>query len=166
MSITVASGARRQAGLSPWLLAWAGFLLLTLLLWLGSDNWAWAVKYPRSWVLPWKTDVSIFMKWLINDATFGLFTFKEFTRSIAWLIDWPYTLAKGLLSDGFKIPLEGEDAFYQTPPLSWLALLIVVTFFAYRIKDRALALLVLLCFGYLAVFGQWASAMVDRKSVV
>ena len=31
------------------------------------------------------------MKWLINDATFGLFTFKELTRSIAWLIDWPFT---------------------------------------------------------------------------
>ena len=98
MSLAATSAARRQSGLSPWLLAWAAFLLLTILVWLGSDSWAWAVKYPKAWIWPLKKDVTTFMKWLINDATFGLFTFKEFTRSIAWLIDWPYTLARGCCS--------------------------------------------------------------------
>ena len=38
---------------------------------------AWAIKYPRGWVLPLKGQISAFMKWLINDATFGLFTLRS-----------------------------------------------------------------------------------------
>ena len=166
MSLATTAESVRRVGVSPWLVAWTVLLAVTLVLWLGIDDKSWVVKYPRDWVFPLKTHITAFMKWLINDATFGLFTFKEFTRSIAWLIDWPYRLALGLLSEGFKIPLKGEDAYYQTPPLSWAAILIVVTYFAYRIKDWGLALLVFLCFAYLAVFGQWQSAMVTLSSIV
>ena len=49
----------------------SGFLLLTMVVWLGSDNWDWAVKYPKAWIWPLKKDVTLFMKWLINDAIFG-----------------------------------------------------------------------------------------------
>jgi len=149
----------------PWLFAWVGLLAAIVVLWLGQDAWKWAVKYPSSWVFPLRRYTTDFMKWLINDLDFGLFTFKEFTRSIAWLFEWPLVFARAVLSDGFRIPL-GEDAFYQTPALSWLGLLIVLTLFAYHIKDRALAILTALCFAYLAVFGQWESAMVTLSSIV
>lgn len=149
----------------PWLFAWAGLLAAIVVLWLGQESWKWAVKYPSSWVFPLRKYTTDFMKWLINDLDFGLFTFKEFTRSIAWLFEWPLYFAKSLLGEGFKIPL-GGDAFYQTPSLSWLGLLVVLTLFAYHIKDRALAILTALCFAYLAVFGQWDSAMVTLSSIV
>ncbi len=42
-----------------------------------------------------------FTKWLLNDATFGLFTFSELTRFIAAVIDVPYRIALSLLSTGF-----------------------------------------------------------------
>ncbi len=155
----------RRTRRGAWLYFWATLLTAMLVLWLGRDLWPWAVDYPRAWVLPLKSDITRFMKWLINDLDFGLFTFKEFTRSIAWVLDWPLQLAKGLLSEGFKIPL-GDDAFYQTPPLSWLALIVVLTLFAYRVKDRGLAILVALCLLYLVVFGQWDSAMVTLSSIV
>jgi glycine betaine/proline transport system permease protein len=157
---TLPARARRQS----WLYAWAGLAIAGLMLWLGRDLWPWAVKYPRDWKIPLKNDITAFMKWLINDFDLGLFTFKQFTRSIAWILEWPLELAKGLLSEGFRIPLGGE-AFYQTPPLSWLALIMVVTLFAYRVKDRALAILVALCLAYLAVFGQWDSAMITLSSI-
>jgi glycine betaine/proline transport system permease protein len=149
----------------PWLALWALLLAATLGLWLGKDLWPWAVKYPRGWAVPLKRWIGDFMKWLINDFDLGLFTFKEFTRGIAWVLEWPLWLAKGLLSQGFKIPLGGDEVF-RTPTLSWLAVVVVVTLFAYRIKDRTLALLVALCFLYLAVFGQWESAMMTLSSII
>ncbi len=165
MSEALIDALPRRTRRGAWLYFWAALLTATLVLWFGRDLWPWAVDYPRAWVLPLKSDITRFMKWLINDLDFGVFTFKEFTRSIAWVLDWPLQLAKGLLSEGFKIPL-GEDAFYQTPPLSWLALIVVLTLFAYRVKDRGLAILVALCLLYLAVFGQWDSAMVTLSSIV
>ncbi|NIW35362.1 MAG: ABC transporter permease subunit, partial [Gemmatimonadetes bacterium] len=150
---------------SPRLLAWALALAATLGLWLGRDQWPWAAEYPRAWVVPLKRWIGEFMKWLINDFDLGLFTFKEFTRGIAWVLEWPHWLAKGLLAQGFKIPLGGE-AVWHTPTLSWLALIVVLSLLAYRIKDRGLALLTAFCFLYLAVFGQWDSAMVTLSSIV
>ena len=153
--------ARRSLGPA----AWALLLVATLGLWFGKDHWSWAVKYPRGWVVPIKRWIGDFMKWLINDFDLGLFTFKEFTRGIAWVLEWPHWLAKGLLAQGFKFPT-GADTFWLTPTLSWFGLVVVLTLLAWRIKDRALALLIGLCFLYLAVFGQWDSAMVTLSSIM
>ncbi len=165
MSLAAAGAVPHIARRSPWPAAWALLLAATLGLWLGRDHWSWAVKYPRSWVVPIKRWIGDFMKWLINDFDLGLFTFKEFTRGIAWVLEWPHWLAKGLLAQGFKFPT-GADAFWLTPTLSWFGLVVVLTLLAWRIKDRALALLICLCFLYLAVFGQWDSAMVTLSSIM
>ena len=165
MSLAAADAVPDMARRSLWPAAWALLLAATLGLWLGKDHWSWAVKYPRGWVVPLKRWIGDFMKWLINDFDLGLFTFKEFTRGIAWVLEWPHWLAKGLLAQGFKFPT-GEDAFWLTPTLSWLGLVVVLTLLAWRIKDRTLALLIGLCFLYLAVFGQWDSAMVTLSSIM
>jgi len=149
---------------SPWLAAWAAALAVTLALWLGRDVLPWAAEYPRGWEIPLKGWITAFMKWLINDFDLGLFTFKEFTRSVAWVLEWPLWLAKALLSAGFKIPL-GDDAVLRTPPLSWFGLVAVTVMAAYRVKDRGLAILIGACFLYLVVFGQWESAMITLSSI-
>ncbi len=166
MSVAAAGPVPGFARRSPWLIAWALLLAATLGVWLGQGQWSWAVKYPRGAVVPLKVWIGDFMKWLINNFDLGLFTFKEFTRSIAWVLEWPQWLAKGLLAKGFKFPIGGEDAFWLTPTLSWLGVVVVLALLAYRIKDRTLALLIGLCFLYLAVFGQWDSAMMTLSSIV
>ena len=125
----------------------------------------WARDYPRGWVWELKDWFSAAMKWLINDATFGLFTFKEFTRSIAWVLDRFLTAANGFLATGFDISAAG-DASILIPRISWIALIVVVTVFAWKVRDGKLATLIGLCFAYLAVFGQWDSAMVTLASIV
>jgi glycine betaine/proline transport system permease protein len=165
MSLAAAGTVPGFARRAPWLIAWALLLAVTLGIWLGKGHWSWAVKYPRGSVVPLKNWISDFMKWLINDFDLGLFTFKEFTRGIAWVLEWPHWLAKGLLAQGFKIPT-GEDAFWLTPTLSWLGLVVVLSLLAWRIKDRTLALLIGFCFLYLAVFGQWDSAMITLSSIM
>lgn len=148
-----------------WPAAWALVLAVALVLWLGGDGWGWAVEYPRGWVVPLKTWISGFMKWLINDFDLGLFTFREFTRGIAWLLEWPYRLAEGLLAGGFAVPM-GDGAVLSVPPLSWLGVATALALFAYRVGGRGLAVLIALCFLYLAVFGQWDSAMITLSSIM
>ena len=149
----------------PWRVAWLAALVAVALLMTFQDAMPWVAKYPKGLIVPLRFWVSDFMKWLINDADLGLFTFKEFTRSIAWLLEWFLDAALGLLAEGFKIPLGGE-AFFQIPPLSWVALVLVLPLLAYWIKDRTLAALVGLCLLYLVVFGQWDSAMVTLSSII
>ncbi len=116
MSIAAAGAVPGFARRGSWPIAWALLIVATLGIWLGKGHWSWALKYPRGWVVPLKGWIGDFMKWLINDFDLGLFTFKEFTRGIAWLLEWPQWLTKGLLAQGFKIPT-GEDSFWSTPTL-------------------------------------------------
>jgi glycine betaine/proline transport system permease protein len=156
---------RAWAGLNPWLLAWAAALAVTLLLSGLQEAWPWAVEYPRGWVVPLKVWISGFMKWLINDFDLGLFTFKELTRSLSWLLNWPLLAAKGLLSSGFTFSAD-PSAPVVVQRVSWLALIALVALMGWAAGDWILALLVGGCFLYLAVFGKWDSAMVTLSSIV
>ena len=157
-----APGGRR---VHPWLVAWAAALVATLGLYLMRDVWPWAWHYPREWNIPLRFWISDFMKWLINDFDLGLFTFKELTRSISWMLNWPLTAADGLLSSGFRIET-GEDSFVTLPRISWIGIVLFVAALGLLARSLGLALLVGGCFFYLALFGQWDSAMVTLSSII
>ena len=125
----------------------------------------WIIKYPGAYLLKAETAISQFMQWLVEDATFGLVTFREFTRFIAWLIELPYDFMRDLLIDGFSVGL-GNQAVEIAPSLSWIAVIVTLTAMAHYARDWKLAALVGGCFLYLAVFGQWQSAMVTLASVL
>ncbi len=148
-----------------WLIIWIAALALSVGLFAAGDLVPWVVKYPRGLVVPLKFWISDFMKWLINDATFGLFTFKEFTRSLSWILNWFLVVSHGLFAGGVKIPMGGET-FFQLPPLSWVTLVTVLALMAYSVRDIGLSILVGGSFFYLAVFGQWKSSMVTLSSIV
>ena len=133
--------------------------------WTAALGARWAMKYPAGWRLSLKRDISAFMDWLIEEASFGLFTFTELTRGLAWLIERPYELAVGLFATGF-LQGQGSEALQVLPPLSWIGVVAVVVAMGHYARDWRLAAFVGLCFGYLAVFGQWNSAMVTLSSIV
>jgi len=151
--------------LNRWLLLWLVMLAATILMMLARDALPWAFDYPRAWQLPLAGWISSFMKWLINSFDLGLFTFKDLTRWIAWLVEQPYTLVRSMLSTGFLRGV-GSDAELVFPRISWVALLAGVMLLGHYAKDWKLALLVGGCFGYLVVFGQWDSAMVTLSSII
>lgn len=158
--------ARRPLAVNPWLVAWAVALgLVVVVSLIGKDTLPWAFKFPRQWVIPLSVWISDFTKWLLNDFDLGLFTFKELTRSIAWVIEQPYWLVRSLLSTGF-LQGRGSDAVLVFPRLSWVAVIFIITMMGYYAKDWKLALLVGVCFLYLAVFGQWDSAMATLSSII
>jgi hypothetical protein len=151
--------------LNRWVVFWGVMILVTVLLMLSKESLPWAFKYPRAWQIPLAGWITGFMKWLINSFDLGLFTFKEFTRWIALLVEQPYTLVKSLLSTGFLSGV-GSDAVQVFPRISWVALVAGVMLFGHYVRDWKLALLVGGCFGYLVVFGQWDSAMVTLSSII
>lgn len=155
----------------PAALIWGGIFLVSWLLSVygrpvaDALHLSWAMEYPAAWVIPLKSYISSVMKWLVNEASFGLFTFTDLTRAIAWLIEQPYLLARNLLATGFMDGV-GRRAVQVLPPLSWIAVTGAVMALGHYARDWALALLVGAAFLYLAVFGQWESAMVTLASVL
>lgn len=150
---------------NPWLCVWLTLLAITIVLMAASEWLPWLFKYPRAWQLPLAGWISAAMKWLLNSFDLGLFTFKEFTRFIAWLIEQPYDLVKSMLSTGF---LRGEGSYAEQvfPRIPWLALIAGVMLIGHYAKDWRLSVLVGVCFSYLVVFGQWDSAMVTLSSIL
>ena len=150
-----------RSALLPWLVP----LALTVVMILAADAVPWAFKYPATWVVPLKGWINGLMTWLRDDASFGLFTFQELTRAISWLIQQPFRLAESLLSAGVVVGV-GQDAVELWPRIPWFALIGALTVTAHHAGGRGLAVLIALCFLYLAVFGQWASAMMTLSSIV
>jgi glycine betaine/proline transport system permease protein len=139
--------------LAVWVLG--GGAIIALSLW-GSLMAPWATEWPKGAVVPAARWISALTKWLLNDASFGLFTFQDLTRTISAIIETPYRFVTGLLSKGVR-PL---------PPLSWTAIIALVALMAHRAGGFRLALLSVICLGFIAAFGQWTSAMITLASIL
>ncbi|MDQ0503773.1 ABC transporter permease [Xanthobacter agilis] len=126
---------------------------------------AWAVKYPAAWHLPLAAWISDVMKWLMNSASFGLFTVRDLTRALSAVLNIPLTMAKAIFATGV-MQGEGSQAVQLFPPIPWFSLVIAATTVSYAIGGLRLALGMALGLAYLAVFGQWTSAMVTFASVL
>jgi len=148
-----------------WFALWMAVIGVTILLMVTREWWPLAFKYPRAWELPLSGWISSFMKWLVNSFDLGLFTFKDLTRFVAWLVEQPYKLVRSVLSTGFLKGV-GSDAELIFPRISWVALIAGGMLLGHYARDIKLALLVGGCFGYLVVFGQWDSAMVTLSSII
>ena len=80
------------------LFVWAGVLLAFLAFWkLGRPVLPWAFDFPKAQIIPAAKWISAATKWLLNEATFGIFTFAEFTRFIAAVIDFEALILDGAL---------------------------------------------------------------------
>ena len=105
------------------------------------------------------------MKWLLDDATFGLFTFTELTRFIAAVINCALpsraqpALDRLSVGTGLKRRADHPAAIVDRCHR-------LVAIFGWRLGGKRLAALVAVCFGFLAVFGQWDSGMVTLASIL
>ncbi|MGQ0567098.1 MAG: ABC transporter permease [Gemmobacter sp.] len=105
------------------------------------------------------------MRWLVEDATFGLFTVKEATRAVAAAVEVPYNAARVLIVDGITEG-RGRRATTIVPPISWIAVIAAMVALGVYARGWKLGLLVGGLFLYLAVFGQWESAMTTLASIL
>ncbi len=173
MKSAVGSVSRFELSYS-WPLAWLAAIAAVAVIWIGGDLWQWAVKAPKE--LTWRIEslgsctsvrlcVTGFFKFMVNNEAYIFpWTFKEFTRAVAACIEFPYQIIRSMLVSGFTIPL-GSGESWQSPPISWVGLMAVLTAAAYRLRDWKLALMVFLCIAYLAAFGNWESAAITLSSI-
>ena len=164
MTTAALHASERAAWPERYAIAWTVLLVFAIAAHLGRDALPAVAIWPEPWIIPFRFWISDFMKWLINDFDLGLFTFKELTRSVAWLLEWPLRAAQSLLAEGFSRGI-GRDAVEVFPRIPWIALLAVCALAGLSARGFGLAALVAGAFLYLAVFGQWESAMVTLSSI-
>ncbi len=154
-------GADRRRGL-VWVLALTAFGLL----WLTAQPVAgWAFKVPKDWQIPLKRWIGEGMDWLVQDASFGIFSFTDMTRFIAAMIEFPYRIAQSFLSTGW-LQGQGSDAVQLLPPLSWLLVIGLMMLLGRLAGGWRLACLMGGCFAFILLFGQWDNAMVTLASIL
>ena len=162
-------GARHSRVRAAWpgrrAIAWIVLLVLAIAAHLGREAFPAAAVWPESWVIPFRYWISDFMKWLVNDFDLGLFTFQELTRSIARVLEWPLRAAQSLFAEGFSRGI-GREAVEVFPRIPWIALIVACALIGLSVRGYGLAALAAGAFLYLAVFGQWDSAMVTLSSIV
>ena len=165
-SMTMEPAKMAWHALTPLRLVWLVALLAVTAVWIAGKNvFPWAFTVPRELRFPAKTWVGDAMDWLVEEANFGLFTFVELTRFVSRLVEIPYQFALSLLSTGF-LQGQGSDAVQILPPVSWIAVIAVLSLLGFYAGGRRLALLVACCFGFIAAFGQWENAMVTLASIL
>ena len=82
------------------------------------------IEFPKNYKLPIASYISSFIKWLLEDANFVLFSFKDLTRAFGAIFDAPSNFLKGLLATGFKYEsVNGESTFIQ--PLPWVSVILI-----------------------------------------
>ncbi len=112
--------------------------------------------YPRAWVIPVKDWINALFQWLAYDLTFGLFTFRDLTRAISWLLEWPLAFADLLLHGGGK----------SVGPLPWLTVVGLAALVGHYAGGWRIALVGGACFFYLALFAVWPPSMETFALVV
>ncbi len=91
----------------------------------------WARTWPSDWVIPIKVWISDFFAWLDKKATLGLFTVKQFTRTISWGLKQPLLWSEYLLWRGAK-PV-------QLLPIIWIAIATIAGIVTFRMKGAKMA---------------------------
>jgi glycine betaine/proline transport system permease protein len=147
---------------------WRGIWMALALLSLGlttlvtlPTGWLWP---PQEMQLPIAASLSAAMSWLTDSAAIGPVTAKHMTRSFAALIEAPYEVVKVLLVDGITDG-RGRRATTIIPPLSWVAVTVAAVALGHYARSIWLGLLAGALMIYLAVFGQWESAMITLASI-
>ncbi len=141
---------------SGWRWAWAGLIVAIIVLYLNAEWLPWAVVYPKNNVLPLMAVVDIVMKWLVDN-------FSWLTRGISSVMEVPLDFTIGLFAKGFSFG-DGDSAF-RIPRLSWLGIVAATACIGFSYGRWPLALLTGGCMLYIALFGQWESAMLTLASI-
>ncbi|UDL91842.1 ABC transporter permease subunit [Mesorhizobium sp. PAMC28654] len=150
MTVTASASEARSRPAQTWLLVWALALAAVLVVFLLQDRLPWAVNYPANAIVPVADWVSALMGWIKSNLSW-------LTRSITAVLGVPLDFALNLLAKNFKIG-HGADA-YILPRLSWVGVCAVAFLAGHAAGGRKLGMLVGGCFLYIALFGQWTSAM-------
>ena len=140
-------------------------IIFSLILYFFPNLINWSTEFPEFLQYPIAKKITIFVKWLIEEADLGLFTFKQLTRAIGSLLDAPSLFLKGLFATGFEFETRNENIIY-IPPLSWVSIIFVFVIIAIWLKDYPLSIFIGISLFYVASFDLWESTMITFSSII
>lgn len=135
---------------SSWTLVWFAAIAVVAILYATPSIAPWAVTYPDGAVIPIADWISAFMAWLKRNFTWA-------TRGLTDILSIPLQAAFNLLSKGWKFGTEPDAV--TLPRLSWVGICAAFAVAGYAFGGVRLAALAAGCMTYIALFGQWNSAM-------
>lgn len=150
--------------------AWALWLLFVGLTWAISHysrdvarqfGLGWMLKMPTSWQPDFAGKISMGMDWLLESATVFGVPVQVLTRGFATVLTYPYDCVRAFLVTGLV-----ADGSVILRPLGWFGVTLSLVALGHYVKSWRLAALVGACFLYIALFGQWDSAMVSLASIL
>lgn len=153
MSVTTYQGAeaRPQPLVGRWTIIWGLALAASLALYLLRNTLPALAVYPDSLHFPIAEWISALFLVIKTNFTWA-------TRSLTALLDVPLRFAVDLLARSFLF--EPDDApAWSIPRVSWLGLCALAGICGWSVGGRSLGLLALIGSLYIALFGQWESAM-------
>ena len=157
MTVATQDFGRSPVALSPWTWIWAIAVAGVGLLYLRPGIAPWAVDYPASAVVPVADWTSALMTWLkVN--------FSWFTRWLTDVFSVPLSWAFNLLAKGWKLG-PGPDASVL-PRLSWVGVCAAFAIIGYALGGWRLAAVAATGMLYVALFGQWESAMLTLALIL
>ncbi len=162
MSATTAIGSAPRPAARPWPLFWLATLAATIILVAFREQlqplFPQLFDYPRAWIIPVANWTTIFMRDVVIEYFFTI------TRAFSEVLSLPLQLSYGLFDRGFTFG-NGAEAV-TIPPLSWVGVTATLAIIGHAYGGWRLALVGGLGFLYLAVFGQWSSAMPTMAMIV
>lgn len=138
-------------------LVWIAVFIATFALYRMRESLPALQSYPATAIIPFADWISAIMNWLRDHLTW-------FTRSITAIVNVPLSIVTGLLAKGLPVSLFGLT--FKIPQLSWVGIIIAVAMAGLATGDRRTALLGTACFLYIAIFGQWQSAMLTLALII
>ena len=143
-----------QSGLRVALFLLAPFVLVLLVSpWLPD----WLRIVPKEWSAPFVGWINAAVEFLRTEELFGLLTFRDMTRAIANLIDYPLDFVEAVLVAGFSD---------SVPGLPWIAVTGLAVVLGWYLQGRRLGIIAGICFAYMAIFGKWELSMVTLSVVL
>ena len=143
-----------QSGLRVALFLLAPFVLVLLIgPWLPD----WLRIVPKDWSAPFVGWINVVVEALRTEEIFGLLTFRDITRAIANLIDYPLDFVEAVLVAGFSD---------SVPGLPWIAVTGLAVVLGWYLRGRQLGIVAGICFAYMAIFGKWELSMVTLSVVL
>lgn len=150
MTVADTTAPVRPLTISPSTLIWIAAIAVVAILYLVPTIAPWAVKYPDAAIIPISKWISAIMAWLKSN-------FMWLTRGITSVFNVPLQWAIDLLAKGWKSGY-GPNAVVL-PRLSWIGVCAAFAIAGYKFGGWRLSALAAACMLYIALFGQWTSAM-------
>lgn len=150
MTVADTTAPVRPSAISAPTLIWIAAVAFVAILYLVPTIAPWAVKYPDGAIIPISKWISAMMAWLKSNLMW-------LTRGITDIFNVPLQWAIDLLAKGWKSGY-GPSAV-ALPRLSWIGVCAAFAIAGYKFGGWRLSALAAGCMLYIALFGQWTSAM-------